>query len=42
MREVHRSSSTVAAQPGHRTMMALKHLGDPRLAATHIQIEGFC
>ncbi len=35
MREVNRSSSTVTAQPGHRTMMALKHLSDTGLTVTH-------
>lgn len=35
MREVDRSSSAVTAQPGHRTMMALKHLSDSRLTVTH-------
>lgn len=37
MREVNGSSSTVTAQPGHRTMMALKHLSDARLTVTHVK-----
>lgn len=35
MREVDRSTSAVTAQPGHRTMMALKHLSDSCLTVTH-------
>lgn len=35
MREVYRSSSTVTAQPGYWTMMALKHLSDAGLTVTH-------
>lgn len=36
MREVNGSTSTVTAQPGHRTMVTFKHLSDTRLTATHI------